>query len=112
MVRVVTPTTLLLEAAEVLDGIRNEIVVIGAVAVQVALDGHEVVFTPTRDVDAGVATDDVKRVIAHLEERGLRASELPHERSFTWVKDALKVQLLRPFHPFRRARPVAYRSTT
>jgi hypothetical protein len=100
VVRVVTPTTLLLEAAEVLDGIRNEIVVIGAVAVQVALDGHEVVLTPTRDVDAGVATDDVKRVIAHLEERGLRASELPHERSSTWVKDALKVQLLRPFHPF------------
>ena len=64
--RVVTPTTLLLEAAEVLDGIRNEIVVIGAVAVQVARDGHEVVLTPTRDVDAGVATDDVKRVIAHL----------------------------------------------
>ena len=39
-------------------------------------------------------------VVAHLEERGLRPSELPHERSFTWVKDALKVQLLRPFHPF------------
>lgn len=36
----------------------------------------------------------------HLEERGLQASELPHERSFTWVKDALKVQLLRPFHSF------------
>lgn len=47
MVRVVTPTTLLLEAAEVLDGIRNEVVVIGTVAVPVALDGHEVVLTPT-----------------------------------------------------------------
>ena len=62
--------------------------------------GHEVVLTPTRDVDAGVATDDVKRVVAHLEDRGLQPSELAHERSFTWVKDALKIQLLRPFHPF------------
>jgi hypothetical protein len=100
LVRVVTPTTLLLEAAEILEGIRDDVVVIGAVAVQVALDGHEVVLTPTRDVDAGVATDAAERVVAHLEERGLRLSELLHERSFTWVKDALKVQLLRPFHPF------------
>jgi hypothetical protein len=78
-VRVVTPTTLLLEAAEVLDGIRDDVVVIGAVAVQVALDGHEVALTPTRDVDAGVATDAVERVVAHLEARGLRPSELPSE---------------------------------
>lgn len=98
--RIVTPTTLLLEAAEVLDGIRDDVVVIGAVAVHVALDGHEVFLTPTRDVDAGVATDAAERVVAHLEKRGLRPSELPRERSFTWVKDALKVQLLRPFHPF------------
>lgn len=95
-----TATTLLLEAAEVLDGIRDDVVVIGAVAVQVALDGHEVVLTPTRDVDAGIATEAAERVVAHLEDRGLRPSELPHERSFTWVKGALKVQLLRPFHPF------------
>ena len=67
---------------------------------QVALDGHEVVLTATRDVDAGVVTDAVERVVAHLEDQGLRPSELPHERSFTWVKDALKVQLLRTFHPF------------
>jgi hypothetical protein len=103
-VRVVTPTTLLLEAAQVLDGIRDEVVVIGAVAVQVALDGHDVALTPTRDVDAGVATDAAERVVAHLEDRGLQPSELPHERSFTWVKDALKVQLLRPFHPFPKGR--------
>jgi hypothetical protein len=74
LVRVVTPTTLLLEAAEILEGIRDDVVVIGAVAVQVALDGHEVVLTPTRDVDAGVATDAAERVVAHLEERGLRLS--------------------------------------
>jgi hypothetical protein len=100
VVRVVTPTTLLLEAAEVLDGIRDDVVVIGAVGVQVALADHEVVLTPTRDVDAGVATDAVERVVAHLEDRGLRPSELPHEQSFTWVQGALKVQLLCPFRPF------------
>jgi hypothetical protein len=33
---------------------------------------HEVALTPTRDVDAGLATDAVERVVAHLEARGLR----------------------------------------
>jgi hypothetical protein len=32
-------------SSRVLDGIRDEVVVIGAVAVQVALDGHEVTLT-------------------------------------------------------------------
>lgn len=88
------------EAAAVLDPIREEIVVIGAVAVQVALDGENAMLTPTRDLDAGVATDAVPRVVAHLQGCGLVRSDLPHERSFTWVKGDLKVQLLRPFHPF------------
>jgi hypothetical protein len=35
-----------------------------------------------------------------LEEQGLRRSEIPHEKAFTWVKDDVKVQLIRPFHPF------------
>jgi hypothetical protein len=91
---------LLRDAAEVLDPIRDDIVVIGALAVQIALDGHDVALAVTRDVDAGVATAAVESVVAHLEERGLRRSELPHERAFTWVRDDLKVQLLRPFHPF------------
>lgn len=102
--RVVAASELLLEAAAVLDSVRDDVVVIGALAVQIALDGHEVALTPTRDVDAGVATDAVERVVAHLEECGLERSELPHERSFTWVKDDLKVQLLRPFHPFPKGR--------
>lgn len=100
MVKVVRPTPLLLEAAEVLAGVRDDVVVIGAVAVQAHLTDCEVALTPTRDVDAGIATDAAERVVAHLEDRGLRRSELPHERPFTWVKNELKVQLLRPFHPF------------
>lgn len=112
MVRVVTATPLLLEAAEVLAGIRDDVVVIGAVAVQLALADRQVVLTPTRDVDAGVATDAAERVIAHLGDRGLRPSDLAHERSFTWVKDELKVQLLRPLHPFPKARPAACQLTT
>lgn len=98
--RVVAPTDLLLDAADVLDAIRDDVVVIGAVAVHVALDGQDVALTPTRDVDAGVATEAVAHVVAHLEDHGLRRSELAHERSFTWVRNDLKVQLLRPFHPF------------
>jgi len=99
-VRVVASTPLLHDAAEILDPIRDDIVVIGALAVQIALDGHDVALAATRDVDAGVATAAVAGVVAHLEERGLRRSELPHERAFTWVRNDLKVQLLRPFHPF------------
>jgi hypothetical protein len=99
-VRIVTPTPLLREAAEVLEPIRSDVVVIGALAVQIALDGQDVVLAATRDVDAGVATDAVGRVVAQLERSGLRRSDLPHEQAFTWVRPGLKVQLLRPFHPF------------
>lgn len=98
--KVVASTPLLRDAAAILDPIRDEVVVIGALAVQIALDGHDVALTPTRDVDAGVDTAAVERVVAHLEASDLRRSELPHERAFTWVKQDLKVQLLRPFHPF------------
>lgn len=97
---VVRPNRILREAAAVLGPVREDLVVIGAVAVQVALDGHDVPLTPTRDVDAGVRHDAIERVVAHLEANGLQRSELPHERSFTWVKGELKVQLLRQFHPF------------
>jgi hypothetical protein len=111
-VRVVHPSELMREAAVVLEPVRDDIVIIGAVAVQIALDGHQVALaatrdidvaltlTPTRDIDAGVKTDAVHRVVARLEEIGLRRSDVPHEHSFTWVKGDLKVQLLRPFDPF------------
>lgn len=37
------------EAAEVLAPVRDDVVVIGAIAVQIALDGHSAALTPTRD---------------------------------------------------------------
>ena len=100
--RVVASSHLLSETARILEPIRDEVVVIGALAVQIALDGHDVALTPTLDVDAGTATEGVARVVAHLEEQGLRRSEEEHERAFTWVKDDVKVQLIRSFHPFPR----------
>jgi len=99
-VKVVSPSPLAREGAAVLEPVRDDVVVIGAVAVEVALDGHDVVLTPTRDVDAGVANEAVERVVTHLEREGMRRSEEAHERSFTWVKDELKIQLLRTFEPF------------
>lgn len=98
--KVVTPTRLLLDAAAVLESIRDDVVVIGALAVQIALDGHDIALTPTSDVDAGVETEAVDRVVAHLERSGLQRSDVTYERPFTWVRNDLKVQLLRPFHPF------------
>jgi hypothetical protein len=88
------------ETAEVLGPVRDDVVVIGAIAVQIALDGHSAALTPTRDVDAAVKTEAVDRVIAQFRAARLEPSKLPHERGFTWVKGPLKVQLLRPFHPF------------
>lgn len=67
---------------------------------QIALEGHEIPLTPTLDVDAGISTDRAAAVVAHLEGDGLRRSEVKHEQGFTWVRDNLKVQLVRPFHPF------------
>jgi hypothetical protein len=48
-VRVIAPSQLMREAAAVLEPIRDDVVVIGAVAVQVALDGQDVALIPTRE---------------------------------------------------------------
>lgn len=98
--RVIAPSRLARDAAEVLAPVRDQVVVIGALAVEIALAGHEVLLTPSGDIDAGTAAADAAEVVAHLEAAGLRASEEPHERGFTWTKDGVKVQLIRPFHPF------------
>lgn len=98
--KLVRPSELMREAAAVLEPVRDDVVIIGAVAIQVALDGQDVALTPTRDIDAGVDSTAVDRVVGQLEASGLTPSDIPHERSFTWVKSELKVQLLRPFHPF------------
>lgn len=108
--KLVLPNQLMREAAAVLEPVRDDLVIVGALAVQIALEGFgvalpvtrdvDVGLTPTRDVDAGVKTSAVERVVGQLEASGLKRSDLPHERSFTWVKDQLKVQLLRPYDPF------------
>jgi hypothetical protein len=93
---------MLRQAAEVLGPVRDDVVVIGAVAVQIALDGHDLPLTPTADVDAGTDVNRAAQIVAHLEACGLRRSEEAHERSFTWIRDDFKVQLVRPFHPFAK----------
>jgi hypothetical protein len=103
---VVAPSRLARDAAEVLGPVRDQVVVIGALAVEVALEGHDVLLTPSGDIDAGTDTADAAEVISHLEAAGLRRSSEPHERAFTWTKDDVKVQLIRPFHPFPKP-PVA-----
>jgi hypothetical protein len=102
-VRVVQPSQLLAEAAEVLAGFRNEVVVIGATALEVALaDGAVGAITPTRDVDVVVPTERAAVVVAELERSGWHRSELDYERAFTWVRDDLKIELVRTFHPFAK----------
>ncbi len=51
--KVIEPDPMLREAADVLAHVRGDVVVIDASAVRVALDGHDVAITPTRDIDAG-----------------------------------------------------------
>jgi hypothetical protein len=110
--KVLTPTQLLAEAADVLAPVRNEVVVIGAAAIQAALaessavaltptrDVDLVAITPTRDVDVVVPTDRAAAIVAHLEQAEMHRSEVEYERPFTWVRGDLKVQLVRTFHPF------------
>jgi hypothetical protein len=101
-VRVVNPSPLLRDGAGILQPVCNDVTLIGALAVQIALDGHDVALTPTGDVDAGTAVEHAAGVVEHLEGAGLRRSDEPHERSFTWVGANLKVQLVRSFHPFAK----------
>lgn len=98
--KVVTPSRLMSDAADVLAPVRDAVVVFGAIAVEVALAEADTAITPTRDVDLVVATPHVAEVVRHLEDADLRRSEVPHERGFTWVRGDLKVQLVRSFHPF------------
>jgi hypothetical protein len=101
VVKVVTPTRLLAEAAEVLRAVRDDVVVIGAAALEVALaDAPSVAITPTRDIDLVVSVDRAADVVSHLEAADLRRRDVPYERGFTWVRGDLKVQLVRAFHPF------------
>jgi hypothetical protein len=101
-VKTVVPTGLMREAASVLAPVRDEVVVFGAVALQVALSGSRASVAPTRDVDLAVRAEDAGRVVAELERAGLTRSLDPYEAGHTWVRGDLKVQLVRPFHPFPR----------
>jgi hypothetical protein len=98
-VKVINPTALVREAAEVLDDLREDVVLVGAAALQVALAESASRLTPTRDVDLVVSTQSVDGVIARLTELQFDESQTAHERGFTWVRGDLKVQLIRSFHP-------------
>jgi hypothetical protein len=100
-VKVLSPTRLVAEAADVLEPIHDLVVVVGAAALEVALaEDAFVAITPTRDVDVVIPTEQASRIVAVLEAAELTRSEVPHERAFTWVRGDLKVQLVRSFHPF------------
>jgi hypothetical protein len=91
------------EAAEVLQPVRDEVVVIGATALEAALWGTGARSAATTDVDCAVGMRSAAAVIDQLESAGLAPSEEPHERGFTWVRYGIKVQLIRP--PARVANP-------
>jgi hypothetical protein len=97
---VVDPSALLRDAAEALGDVKDDVVIVGAAAIEVALHGAPASITPTRDVDLVVDAADVDRVVEQLEAAELTPSELEYERGFTWARDELKVQLIRGFHPF------------
>jgi hypothetical protein len=63
-VKVVAPTQLLAEAADVLASVRDDVVVVGAAALEVALaDAVVEAITPTRDVDVVVPTERAAEVV-------------------------------------------------
>ena len=101
--KVLRPSQLMRDAADVLAPVYDSVVVIGATAIEAALAGHDARSTATTDVDCAVEPDAAERVIDRLESEGLVRSELPQEAAFTWVREGLKVQLIRP--PTRTASP-------
>jgi hypothetical protein len=101
-VRVVRPTVLVEDAADALGAVRDDVIVVGAAAVEIALARTRAVVTPTLDVDLVIAVERVEAVVRHLEDERFRPSVRPHERGFTWVREDLSVQLVRSFHPFPR----------
>lgn len=117
MEKVIDPSALVREAADVIGPFWQQVVVVGAAALQIVLAdsiGRDVraiptrdlglVVTPTRDVDLAVETEQAEGVIVALEDAGLSQSAEAHEQGFTWVRGDLKIQLMRPFHPFPEAR--------
>ena len=94
--KVVEPSPLMREAADVLRGVREEVVVIGALALEAALSERDARSAATTDLDGVVTIESAAAVISHLEDAGLKPSHEPHERGFTWVRDGLKIQLIRP----------------
>ena len=101
--KVIQPSPLVSEAADVLAGVHDQVVVVGAAAIEIALAESTRAITPTRDVDVVIPTQQATAIIAHLERAGLKRSDLPHEAAFTWILGDLKVQLVRGFHPFPSA---------
>jgi hypothetical protein len=86
-VKVVAPSRLLAEAADVLAAVRDDVLVIGAAALEVALpSASSVVITPTRDVDVVVPVERAAEIVSHLEAADTHRSEVEHERAFTWVE--------------------------
>lgn len=80
LVKIITPTPLVAEAADVLAGFRDLVVVVGATAIEVALSDADVAITPTRDVDVVVPVAEAAAIVSALEADGLRRSDVPHER--------------------------------
>jgi hypothetical protein len=104
-VKVVPRSRLLSDAAEILEPFHDEVVVVGATALEVTLaaSADSVVVTPTRDVDVVVPIEHVATVVSRLEEANMDPSDLAHERGFTWIRGDLKVQLVRTYHPFPKS---------
>lgn len=98
--RIVRPSALVAEAADALALVSDRVMLVGALAVDVALAAKGTSITPTLDVDLLVGTERVAEVVKHLEDDRFRRSLLPHERDFTWVRGDLRIQLVRTFHPF------------
>lgn len=114
--KVIEPGPLLREAADVLGPRWTDAVLIGAAALQALLaddvgadggaaaadDGAVVFIAATRDVDLAIEARIADDLVRHLEAAQMRPSEVEGERGFTWVRGDLKIQLVRPFHPFPR----------
>lgn len=106
--KVVEPSRLMQEAADALEPIRDEVVVIGAIALEAALAGRDARSAATTDVDCAVDMGSAAAVISALEDAGLYREPVAFQgrpdQHRLWVARPAAVMALKG-HAFGRLRP-------
>jgi hypothetical protein len=110
-VKVLRPTQMLAEAAEVLRPVRDDVVVVGATALEVALSDSRVGITLTRDVDVVVPVERAAEVVAISNEPSCDAARCRTRRRSPGCAATSRSSSFARSTRFRDRRPRDFRAT-